>query len=195
MNAFPENVAWLTVPEGVKVCVCPASADPVKGSAGTVTDAPLNAGTPAGQEIVSAGIVPKLPFSIGTDAGQEIVSAGTVPADPEKVSAGTVCVWLGCVCVLFETLLPLPVLTTIAVVAVAVIAVPPVVVVLFVPAGVKETVEFVGTDAGHAIVPVGVKLAVELVGTPAGHAIVPVGVIEVVPFVPAGVPPLVELVV
>ena len=49
-------------------------------------------------------------------------------------------------CVLFETLFPVPVETTIAAVAVAVIAVPPVVVVLFVPDGVPALVALVVED-------------------------------------------------
>ena len=180
---FPVNVGWLTVPVGVTVWVCVASAEPVKVSAGTVPPDPVK------------------------------VSAGTVPADPVKVSAGTVCVCvaradpvkvsagiviegeLEAAAALFsvENTYFVGLVTGTSVEAEVIVVDPfvpagvpalvaPVVVVPFVPAGVKLAVEFV---------PAGVKLAVEFVpaGVPAltaevvSDAPVNVGVLTV----PAGV--------
>jgi len=65
--------------------------------------------------------------------------------------------------VLFDTLLPVPVLTTIAAVAVAAIAVPPVVVVPLVPAGVPAltalVVEELPVKVGAETLPLGVMVA------------------------------------
>lgn len=148
-------------------------------------DDPVNTGTelpPTGHEIAPSVKAP--PEFVGGFMGQEIVSAGTVPALPVNVSAGTV-----------------PAL----------------------PA--KLSAVTVGTPAGHAIVPVGVRVCVwparaDPVNVWAGTvtvafavAAVPASVVNAnvtpedvtilvpteesddVPFVPDGVPPLVDEVV
>lgn len=51
-NAFIVKLGCETVPVGVTVCVCVASAEPEKVSAGTVPELPVNAGA----EFVPVGV-------------------------------------------------------------------------------------------------------------------------------------------
>ncbi len=153
---------------------------PVNVSAGMVSEAPANKGTDAGQLTVSAGTVPALPVKtwVCVARADPVKTWVCVPrAEPAKVGAGWVCVEAA-------SFVPDPAVTTFAAVAEAAIAetVPagvPALTEAFVPAGVPAVMA--------ALVPAGVKLAVEFVGTEAGHAIVPAGVAEVALFVPLGV--------
>lgn len=69
------NAAMLLVPVAVKVCVCVASADPVK--VGCVKLPAAIVGTPTGQEIV--GCVKEPAAIVGTPAGHETVGCVNVP--------------------------------------------------------------------------------------------------------------------